>query len=304
MGCGRAGLLAACALLFAGACTKPLEFGTRGTGGMTMVNTGDGSADAPRPGVGGGNGTGGVTGLGGSNGTGGVIGTGGVVGNGGTGGPIDARMDLPRDVPPDVRDTGPDIRDTGPDTNGPVVCTVNTDCSGRQAGLVCFIQAGQPGRCVECVTNECASRSTTAKVCDSMTNRCVECVNAASDCSTTSSEHGPQCSTNHHCLNGCSDDNGPPVCPAATPTCITGSMGSGPDICVACTTNAQCGTGGTCLAPGVCVTCQGDANCTAVPGKPICDVAFTGNCVQCRDSRDCPGHQLCDPLLLTCKSVP
>jgi hypothetical protein len=287
----RAWLLAGCVLLIgSGACTRALEFENRGTGGAT----GTGGA--------GGTGTGGVIGTGGI-GTGGVIGTGGtgtggVIGTGGTG-PIDARMDLPRDIQPD-------IRDTGPDTNGPVVCTTTTDCSSKQAGLVCFIQAGQPGRCVECnvSTPDCSFRGTTARVCDSMTNRCVECVNAANDCSTTSSEHGPQCSTNHHCLNGCSDDNGAPVCPPATPTCVTGSMGSGPDICVACTSNTQCGTNGTCLAPGVCVTCQNNANCAAIPGKPICDTAFTGTCVQCRDSRDCPGHALCDPVALTCKTVP
>jgi hypothetical protein len=26
--------------------------------------------------------------------------------------------------------------------------------------------------------------------------------------------------------------------------------------------------------------------------------------VQCRDSTDCPGHALCDPVALTCKTVP
>jgi Cys-rich repeat protein len=91
--------------------------------------------------------------------------------------------------------------------------------------------------------------------------------------------------------------------------CLTGSMSSGPDICVACTSNAQCGTGGTCLpaGAGVCVTCTSDANCASNTAKPLCDTTFTGNCVQCKDSRDCvkyPGFPLCDPIALTCKAVP
>ena len=36
----------------------------------------------------------------------------------------------------------------------------------------------------------------------------------------------------------------------------------------------------------------------------ICDTAVSQRCVQCRDSTDCPGHALCDPVALTCKTVP
>jgi hypothetical protein len=289
--------------LGAGACNQPLVFtdpGSGAAGGVTGVNNVDaGAGGTITAGSGGAIGTGGTLGSGG---------TGGIIGTGGSGGSIDAPVDQRVDVPPDVRDTGPDIRDTGVDIRdtGPittVVCTTPADC--KLTGLTCLISAGQ-GRCVECVLKgDCP----TGKVCDSLSNRCVECVNAASDCGSTSSEHGPQCSANHHCLNGCSDDNGTPVCPPATPTCLTGSMGSGPDICVACTTNAQCGTSGTCLpaGAGVCVTCTSDANCASNTAKPLCDTTFTGNCVQCKDSRDCvkyPGFPLCDPIALTCKAIP
>jgi hypothetical protein len=51
------------------------------------------------------------------------------------------------------------------------------------------------------------------------------------------------------------------------------------------------------------VTCQSSANCTNSMA-PICDTAITQRCVQCKDSRDCPGHALCDPATLTCKTVP
>src|SRR4051794_16767963 len=101
-GWGRAWLLAGCVLLIgSGACTRALEFDNRGTGG----GTGTGGVIGT-----GGTGTGGVTGTGtggtgaGGTGTGGT-GTGGM-GTGGTG-PVDARVDLPRDVQPDIRDTGP-----------------------------------------------------------------------------------------------------------------------------------------------------------------------------------------------------
>jgi hypothetical protein len=309
-GWGRAGLLAAaCALLVgSGACTKPLEFGlTKGTGGGTMVNVGDGGADVP--------GTGGVTGVGGITGTGGT-GTGGVTGAGGSiDAAVDQRMDLPREVAPDVRDVGPDIRDTGPDTSGPVVCTANTDCSSRQAGLTCLLQAGQPGRCVECIGPSDCAGNTTRKLCDLTQHRCIDCA-VGTDCpvtpTTNAAEHGSTCFMNH-CLNGCSDDNGATslTCPAMAlgQTCITGSMGSGPDLCVYCTTaGSACIIGGTsatgtCVSPGVCVQCQSTANCGGTR-PPICDTAVSQRCVQCRDSTDCPGRALCDPVALTCKTVP
>jgi hypothetical protein len=305
-GWGPAALLAGCVLLVgSGACTRALEFSNRGTGGGTMGNAGDGGGS----GHGMGGGTGGI-GTGGT-GTGGVIGTGGTgtggVGTGGTG-PIDARMDLPRDIQPDVRDTGPD-------TNGPVVCTANTDCSSKQAGLTCFIQAGQPGRCVECNAPSDCTGNATRKMCDLALHRCIDCT-VGTDCpvtpTTNAAEHGSTCFMNH-CLNGCSDDNGATslTCPAMSlgQTCITGSMGSGPDLCLYCTTaGSACIIGGTsasgtCVSPGVCVQCTSNANCGGTR-PPICDTAVSQRCVQCRDSTDCPGHALCDPVALTCKTVP
>lgn len=305
--------IAVCALaLGAGACNKPLVFtdpGNRAAGGVTGNNADAGTGGAGRTGSGGMTGTGGTPGSGG---TGSTSGTGGTNGSGGAGGSIDAAVDQRVDVPPDVRDTGPDVRDTGvdvrPDT-GPittVVCANAADC--KLPGLTCLIPAGQPGRCVECTgTGNCTGAN---KVCDSISNRCVECTNAVNDCGTTTSEHVPQCSTTHRCLNGCSDDipGTTDKCPSAAQTCVTGSMSSGPDLCLFCTANSQCGTGGTCVAPGFCVTCTSDTACAASnPAKPLCDTTFTGNCVQCRDSRDCvkyPGFPLCDPVALICKAVP
>ena len=309
-------MVAVCAVaLGAGACNKPLVFtdpGSGAAGGVTGVNNRDaGAGGTITTGSGGAFGTGGTLGSGGTGGA--IIGTGGTSGAGG--GSIDAPVYQRVDVPPDVRDTGPDIRDTGVDIRdtGPittVVCSGPTDCSSKVAGLTCLVPAGQPGRCVECVGSTDCARNATAKICDSVSNRCVECTNAANDCPSTSSEHGSQCSTTHRCLNGCSDDTPGTTdrCPSAALTCVTGSMSSGPDLCLFCTASSQCGTGGTCVAPGFCVTCQSDATCAATnPSKPLCDTTFTGNCVQCKDSRDCvkyPGFPLCDPIALICKAIP
>jgi len=294
----RAWLLASCVLLIgSGACTGPLLFLSSkdaGAGGKTPVNTGDGGADVP--------GSGGIVGTGGTTGVGGTIGTGGTgtggTGTGGTGtggtGPIDARMDVPRDV-------GPDIRDTGIDLGGQVVCTTNAQCS-RVPGLVCLTSQS---RCVECVgPNDCQG---TKKFCTT-DNRCVECM-VGTDCpvtpGTNSAEHGSVCFMNH-CLNGCSDDTaGATVCPVmgvGGQTCITGSMGSGPDLCLYCTGTGQgtCAAGLTCVSPGVCVGCQSNANCGATQ---VCDTTVTQRCQQCRDSRDCakfPSTPLCNPTSLTC----
>jgi hypothetical protein len=280
-------VLVACALVvLSGGCNASLVFHNQpGTGGGTMVNTGDGGAIVA--GTGGASGTGGVKGMGGVNGMGGANGVGGVNGMGGAG-PIDARMDVPRDVQLDVRDTGPD-------TNGPIVCTSTANC--RLSGLVCLTTES---RCVECV----APADCPGKFCDTVDHRCVEC-NSANDClSAAVGEIKPsQCTANHHCLNGC-DDSMPTACPSKPGALVFActSFSGGVSLCVYCTSNAQCAPGQTCTADHACVTCTSNASCGGA--TPFCDTVFTGRCVACLDSRNCtnPATPLCDPVLLTCVS--
>ena len=221
--------------------------------------------------------------------------------------PPDSPIDTPPDIPPDLpradvqpdlpRDTGTDLpRDTGVvDAGGPIVCTQNSQCV--LASLRCLLVAGQPGQCVECLSNtDCAGRR-----CDvANTHRCVECVDNT-PCPTTDTSHASQCVDNH-CQNGCDDSN--PVCPASTAVGFSCQNVAGNQLCVDCLVPSDCTTPGRgfCIN-NLCRACGSASDCP-MAGQ-MCD-AITGNCVECRTSTDCKmaGLRLCDPVMLKCVASP
>jgi Cys-rich repeat protein len=61
-------------------------------------------------------------------------------------------------------------------------------------------------------------------------------------------------------------------------------------------------TGRVCDVPiGHCVECTGNAQCPTE--RPACD-RRTGRCVACLESSACGAGAVCDPVALTCRTVP
>jgi hypothetical protein len=180
------------------------------------------------------------------------------------------------------------------------------DCRFPTLALHCLIAGGQTtGSCVECTGDgDCATAG--LRRCDTSTtgptaHRCVECMNGtvAIDCPSLSSEHGSSCNSEHHCLQGCSDDTPAElVCTKAGYLCQS-SGGSEPDHqCADCLQQSDC------VAPlrfcnfFVCVECTIPSDCAT---GLTCD-NVSGRCVACRDSVDCrvAGMRLCDPAMHRC----
>lgn len=135
-------------------------------------------------------------------------------------------------------------------------------CAG---GLVC---SGAPGNvCVQCVTN--AQCGGTAPLCDTTTNRCVQCLDA------TSCNDGNACTGDLCTSNVCSN----PVLPSGT-ACATGVCdGSPAALCVACVNDLP--------------DLMTDTGCTAA--APLCDVTAAGGpaCVACISAADCADTNVC-----------
>jgi Cys-rich repeat protein len=217
--------------------------------------------------------------------------------------PPDAPPDLPPDLPPDVppdlpRDVLLDLprdlpREAIVDAGGPVVCTQSSQCV--LSTLHCLLVTGQPGQCVECLSDaDCGGRR-----CDTaVSHRCVECVDN-SPCPTTDDSHPSVCIDNH-CQNGCDDSN--PVCPAGTAAGFTCQAVNGAQICVGCP-GATCPAVKSMCVHNLCSACAVNTDCSGA--TPICDL-ISGTCVQCKTSVDCKtsGMRICDPVLLRCVTSP
>ncbi len=169
-------------------------------------------------------------------------------------------------------------------TGGAQRCTVDAECP--LPSLRCDRQSGL---CFECVADaDCSARGLAR--CDAALHRCVEC-GIDPDCAT-----GFACDlTTRACAQRCSDDD---VCPVATHGCDDTRF-----ICVECEVDDDDGCAlypdrPYCLVPGNrCAECLADGDCA--PGL-FCDT-LTGNCLGCRDSRDCGSGQACEPAGHLCK---
>ncbi len=166
----------------------------------------------------------------------------------------------------------------GTTAGGTAGCTGDADC--RLASLRCDLQSGI---CFECVADsDCQARGLAR--CDAALHRCVEC-GINQNCKS-----GFDCDlTTRTCAQQCEEDE---ACPTAAHGCDDVRL-----ICVECEADDDDGCAlypgrPYCMIPGNrCGECLSDVNCA--PGLH-CD-NITGKCLGCRDSRDCPSTQACEP---------
>ncbi len=200
------------------------------------------------------------------------------------------------------------------------------------AVTVAGCNCGQPT--FDCQTDvECASEAS-RKICDKVTNACVECTEDTQCASGVCREDGScgacrfdaDCSAGNvcdqgsfTCVPGCSDLNG--SCPAGQ-RCLPGTTS-----CVACLDSSDCGTGEVCdsathacvagcsaahpscpsgltcdPSAGLCVACLTSSDCKD-PAKPSCDVP-AHTCVECTGPGQCadPVQPVCDTTRKTCET--
>lgn len=145
--------------------------------------------------------------------------------------------------------------------------------------------------------SDCASR-----LCDTATDRCVDCLDSAAGGSVDVGCSGAAPICEDDTCVPCLDDGGRPDsgCNAGTPVCKAG------DICVECETAADCDNGEVCdAATNACMPCRD----TAGPGGvdqgcaltlPACWTApTTPTCVECLANADCPS-KVCDTTRRVC----
>ena len=177
-----------------------------------------------------------------------------------------------------------DGTDGGDEAAATGLCTSDATCGG----LRCDVASGS---CVACLADADCTTGGMLR-CEPMTHVCVACLNRP-DC-----KQRQDCDTvTHRCLDACFDSDDP--CPTAGFVCSE-ALGR----CIVCTTSASCAGSATpvCDVPiGRCVQCSGNAQCPAA--KPVCD-RRTGRCEACVTSATCGAGAACDPVMLTCRSVP
>ena len=184
--------------------------------------------------------------------------------------------------------------DAGSDGGGGAAgggCGADVDC--RTTNLHC--DSAGDRTCVECVSDDhcsgdggAAAGSSRGSRCDPKLRRCVTCLTSA------------QCPAAQSCVAGrciltCVEDSSPPTCPAGS-KCESG-------LCATCEPDEASACAATpatryCLAgPQICVGCRTDADCGA---GTRCD-PVRKTCVACIAAADCPASKpLCDPTTGTC----
>lgn len=170
-----------------------------------------------------------------------------------------------------------------PSSGGARPCARDADCA--LVSLRCDLQSGI---CFECVADaDCRAQGLSR--CDSALHRCVEC-GIDQDCQV-----GFVCDLpSRLCAQTCVGDE---ACPTAAHDCDDTRR-----ICVECEVDEESGcmldpNRPYCLVAGNrCAECLVDQHCA--PGLR-CD-NLTGKCLGCRDSRDCPAMQACEPASHVC----
>lgn len=170
------------------------------------------------------------------------------------------------------------------DDAGARPCTDDSACGG----LRCQVATGM---CVGCVGDGDCSGA--LPHCDTTAGICVEC-NATTDCAP---RHGCDVVTKR-CLDVCGE--GDEFCPGVGFSCDEAKK-----RCFECTSSASCvgsPNGSVCdLTIGLCVECAGNAKCPS--SKPFCD-RRSGRCAACVTSAECGMGSACDPVTLTCRTLP
>lgn len=174
-------------------------------------------------------------------------------------------------------------------TNTCVQCTFAADCSGTTpicgSNNKCQACAGDgdcgvlnnptrsactaSGACVQCTASNSSQCTGTTAVCNTSTNKCVQCL-ASTSCSGAT----PICATATNTCRGCT----------AAGDCVTlgiaGHLACGTSgACVQCTDNTTCsGTTPICAtATDTCRACAADGECSAI-GPGVCMSQSDGHC--------------------------
>lgn len=169
-----------------------------------------------------------------------------------------------------------------------VDCLTHDNCAPQNPApgsptLVCSPQHTCVPGCTE--NSQCQAPFGQARVCDTTTNQCVQCV-TNTDCAAGGDAGRPTlCTAQHTCTLGCNADDD---C-AQNPTrrhCDTATS-----LCVQCASSADCGQQAPyCFTDtGSCVACLTDANCANAGGVCNQQLHFCG----CTQSSDCPQGQQC-----------
>jgi hypothetical protein len=163
-------------------------------------------------------------------------------------------------------------------------CTQDADCA--LPSLRCDLQSGL---CFECVADaDCRARGLAR--CDSALHRCVECgvdqdCQVGFVCDSTARVCAQSCSVGAACLDDAHE------CDETRRICVECEVDDDDDSC------ARHPERPFCRVPGNrCAQCLVDQHCTT---GLRCD-NLTGNCVGCRDSRDCLATQACEPVQRVC----
>jgi Cys-rich repeat protein len=171
-----------------------------------------------------------------------------------------------------------------------VDCLTNENCAPQnpQPGGPTLVCSQQSHTCIPGCTesSQCQTQFGQARVCDTTTNQCVQCV-TANDCNGGVDAGRPfVCTLQHTCTLGC---NTTADCAQnqTRRTCDTATH-----LCVQCSTSADCGQNNPyCFTgTGTCVACLTDANCANSGG--VCNQQF--HFCGCTSSADCPQGMQCN----------
>jgi len=183
--------------------------------------------------------------------------------------------------PPDGSAAGEDDSESDDEVEGPRTHDCDEDEECLWANLHCDLLTRV---CVECVVDDDCGGS--KPYCDRSLHRCVECA-VDQNC-----DDGFVCDgVVRRCQQRCDDDND---CPAQSHGCDERRR-----VCIACDADIECrgnAAGAVCGIGGDgCVQCRRDDQCEGT----LCDV-LSGQCVECRDTRDCAASSACDPQSSRC----
>jgi Cys-rich repeat protein len=181
--------------------------------------------------------------------------------------------------------------------------TGGTAGAGGTAGKA----GGSPEAGVMCGTMTCTTNPTGTNICDTATNRCVDCLNDT-DCAVETLNKvcdtrptGMSMFPAYNCVQ-CIETS---QCPMGS-TCST--MGNTANTCVTACGTVNCTTNPTgnnvCDLPNNrCVGCLSDTDCADEMTDKTCDLRMTGmsmlpagNCVQCTADAQCPSGLVCGTM--------
>ncbi len=151
-------------------------------------------------------------------------------------------------------------------------CTADNECSGGTPACRTGVA------CVQCTSTNRTACTGQTSVCNTGTNRCVQCV-SNTDCGGAT----PICNTTTNTCRPCAGDMD---CGGSTPACATTGTNAG--RCVQCSgTNTMACMGGTTVCNTTtnnCVGCTSNSNCGGT--TPFCE---NNTCRPCRTNSECGG---------------